>query len=251
MSNFKWLILGLVFFISSNLFAASTLPASLMYNNKPIDALCIYEATKNTELSKCGVNAVTGREIDGSNASMLAKGYTGFNYKQNNMGPTHGESYYRVLCKQGKSDIIYTIDSSGGSGDFTAIKLLTRNKNTITVKTLDAGDRCNGGINNVLVNNHVLMYRVNITPWDFLAMNNDNPLQLRAYDDLAACAACCAGTATYYRNYTLSADFVPPKPYQRCFDKVIGGYIAKHKTILSAKEFREFTEFFNQTCHLQ
>ena len=245
--------------------ALANLPTSLIYNGKPIDAWCFTD-TNSDSLKKCGINFEKDIKISGQDKQLEKKGYTGYEYHFKGSGPTHGYSYYRPIAHFGNKDVIFTLSSGGGSGQFTAIKTIDRHGDKLNIQTYDMGDRCNNGISDIKQDNEKITYLAHITPFDFLTLAEDNPHKLQAYDDLAACAACCAGTVRISRplndnflkatvvsvdfsNYSLEdGGYTGKKPYQACFNSLIATYKAKHKTVLTLAALKVFVQQFNQQC---
>lgn len=266
----KTKITGFACLLASSLLAASPLsknfPDLLIYHLKPIDPLCItgFE-TPQGDLATCDISAQHGLKISGYNNHLLSQGYTGFDYQENDSYPTRGYSYYKPYGMINDAAIVYSVSSGGGTGEFTSINLVRRHQDKITVKVINSGDRCNGGIRNVSRQNHHLTYSVSVTPFDFLTLAHDNPHHLKAYNDLLSCAACCAGKAVYARS---DDDFNKEKllylnfagyalsgwngsPAQVCLDKLIDDYIKQGITRFDEKQLLAFTQQYNRVCFNQ
>src|SRR5690606_23485956 len=111
---------------------------------------------------------------------------------------SQGYTYYKFFNAGNNQYWIYSINNGGGSGDFTNLYLVQRlDSHTLGIQTIAGGDRCNGGIQNVTKKNNHLTFIVNLTPYDLIALSNTKIQNLNAYDDLAACAVCCAAKAFY------------------------------------------------------
>lgn len=247
-------------------------PATLIFNKKPIDTLCIYEAVNmdyDVNLQNCGVTAEKGRRIVGYNMKLINEGFIGYNYLwtfDEQAESSQGYSYYKIFGKTNNSYVVYAINDGGGSGKFSSLNLINRQDDHIHVKNIRAGDRCNNGIFNVSLKNQTLTYSVNLTSFDFLDLSNDNPHNLKAYDDLDDCASCCKAAAVFERN--LDNDFLnekflyvdlkaypnddnddyPGENYQKCFDQLLQSYINMGKTKLDSNELKIFTSMFNSKC---
>jgi len=229
------------------------MPQALLYKGKPIDPLCFFEAGNtngNANLSQCGLHAEPGRHISKENTYLTDKGFFGydFSWEIDDKYPSGGYSYYKPFGTVGKAVIVETINNGGGTGDFTAINLVVRDNETISVDSVNGGDRCNNGIQEVKREKkdagERLVYGIKVTPFDFLTLVKDNAHDIQPYDDLNACAICCAGVAYFQRplddkfenetfmylnvsNYIKdiktsdSASQGEPVKYQACFDKVL------------------------------
>jgi N-acetyl-beta-hexosaminidase len=119
------------------------------------------------------------------------------------------------------------------------------------------GDRCNGGISTVSLKDKKLTYTINITPYDFITLSNTKIPKLQAYDDLAACAACCQGTATFESDFEnshlVSIDLGELSEqsqgmYQDCFNRLLKEYIANGQKSLNPDELNKFVEKFKSKC---
>ncbi len=253
---------------------APIIPEALMYDNKPINPLCLNQeetTDKITSLAKdCDLASIV---VTGQSQDLLNKGFYGFDYKvKDDLNTTSSYSYYKIIGNYNRFYTLFSISNTGGSGHFSSIYLVHRDNNKLQVKTLPfGGDRCNGGLSEVIQNKNMLSFSSNITPSDFLTLSNNNPQQLKAYDDLEACAACCIATAQYKTDlakdstqatlisiqFNHDADAIAQLKssantgYQACFNKLVLDYIAKNKTILTLKELNLFMDEFNSACTKQ
>jgi len=125
------------------------------------------------------------------------------------------------------------------------------------------GDRCNGGIEDVNQKDNQLTYSKNLTPYDFLEISKQNPHNLRAYDDLDACAMCCIATASFkldlnhptqpakLLSVSLSEDLSGEDDskedlsYSACFYKLAKQYVNRGKSTLTETELMTFVDTFN------
>ncbi len=255
------------FFLFSNLFAAkinAVVPADLMFDNKPIDPLCFFNLEgKTIDLKKCGLEKEK-YVIKRRNSQLMAKGYIGYNWQDPQFPDSaEGYSYYKFFNAGENRYWLYTINSGGGTGEFTAIHEVKRkNADTLEIETLADGDRCNGGLQDVAeINNH-LNFSQNLTAYELIALSKKLDPNVKAYDDLAACAVCCAAKAYYEvsSNAHLKLSYVDLKTIdeakeipdqgllQSCFNQLITSYITVGKTKLKQNMLDELTAKFNQTC---
>lgn len=246
--------------------ACASVPEDLMMHNQPIDALCFFNMEGNPttiDLNTCGYSKYK-YAIKGHNAMLIKKGFIGYDWRDPTLNSaTQGHSYYKIFNAGNHRYWIYTVNSGGGSGDFTAIQLIKkRNANTLETKAITGGDRCNGGLQNVSEKNNQLTFSVNLTAYDFIGLAKNHNPSVQAYDDLAACAVCCVAKAFY----SVSANTKPQLQYvvlnniknaqempnqgkqQACFNKLFAAYVTSGKTQFKQNKLNEFVNKFNQTC---
>ncbi|KTD40227.1 hypothetical protein Lpar_1544 [Legionella parisiensis] len=255
------------FFLFSCLFAAkinAAVPVDLMFHNKPIDPLCFFNIDgKTIDLKQCGQEKEK-YVIKGHNSQLIAQGYIGYNWQDPQFPDSaEGYSYYRFFNAGENLYWLYTINSGGGTGNFTSIHRVKRkNTDTLEVETLVDGDRCNGGLQDVAeINNH-LNFSQNLTAYDLIALSKNLDPKVKAYDDLAACAICCVAKA-YYKvnsNMQLKLSYVdlgateetqemPDQgALQSCFNHLIASYVTAGKTQLKQDMLDGLAAKFKQTC---
>lgn len=247
-------------------------PTELLLNGQPIDPLCIFEAesfNKAVDLNKCGIQAESDRKIIDSTPEMIKKGIVGYNYlwpiDKNNTTHANAYSYYSVIGNMKDTYIIYALNNTGGSGQFSGIYYVKRDGNNLRVQLLIGGDRCNGGITNVKYKNNKLLFTMNLTSYDLFDLANDDPHQVKAYNGLSACAVCCEGTANYEINPNESIDAAklinvdlgdeiinPSKAsqgdYEYCFDSIVADYQKRGMRNLTLDQVKELVQLFNTKC---
>ncbi|WP_133126842.1 hypothetical protein [Legionella nagasakiensis] len=278
MNAFFFRLLGQFFLLLPFIVHASEnqVPAMLMYQGKPLDSLCLFEAGESegmADLTQCGLHAEPGRSISGQNKLLTTKKFIGYDYhwKVDGAAEMQGYSYYKPFGTVADSAIVETLNNSGGTGQFSSISLVTRTGNKIKVTSLHSGDRCNGGIVNVIRKKSgaedYLQYSVNLTSYDLLSLAGDDSLPLKAYDDLEACAICCKAIAIFQRP--INADFSKEKllyvdlsaypqseentsnaKYQMCFNQFLQAYQRKNASRLDINALRQFVQQFNEQCVL-
>lgn len=189
-------------------------------------------------------------------------GYYGFMI---NEGPEvkQGYSYYKLHDAGDHQFWVDTMNGSGGTGNFTAVSFVKRiNNDTLSVNTLDGGDRCNGGIDEVKEKNHQLEYSAKLTSYDLVILGKHNQHNINAYDDLAACALCCAAVVHYGMDTNLKRTFLfveldnvkdvgelPDQgKYESCFNKIFVAYVSKGETRLNEAKLKEFVRKFEDAC---
>ncbi|MFI4937922.1 MAG: hypothetical protein ACHQJ6_05370 [Candidatus Berkiellales bacterium] len=252
-----------------------SIPTDLIYGGKPIDPLCFVGSDEYSNgiipLASCGISAKKDHKIKSKAEELIKKGFIGYDFEypldETGENKTVGSAYYKAFGKNDNLNIVMTIYNSGGTGEFTNLLLIKREGDNIQTQNILGGDRCNGGFFDMKrVSSTALTYQLSLTAFDFLTLANDNPHQLKAYDDLDSCAICCAASALYERK--IGPDFGNPKlvyidfdqyspeegsresapKYQACFDKLINSYKKKGLHRLNMEQLKEFTKTFNQTC---
>lgn len=244
---------------------SSHYPADLQYANKPVDPLCFFDLDNDkgiVHFNDCGI-AKTQYTITEKNKNLTQQGFYGFDWKDNTSNyPSAGSSYYKAWEAGNHHYWLFTDNNGGGSGDFTAINLYSRqNDTTAMLTTVASGDRCNGGISDVKEKNHKLEYGVNLTAYDLLTLAHHDS-HLKAYDNISACAACCIAKAYYTVDNQLKpqllyvdlghhqeSDALPDQgDTQGCFNKVFNAYVSGGKNKLEVSALQQFVEKFNRTC---
>ena len=243
------------------------LPEDLLYLSKPIDSLCFFQPETSSEtirLNQCGLAKEKGL-IKKENAALIKQGFIGFDWQTPNTAYTsQGYSYYKPLNAGQHQYWIYTVNNSGGNGEFTAVSFVKRTgAETLQFKNIMAGDRCNGGIQDVQTKNQQLVFSVNLTSYDLIRLGRSDAHALKAYDDLAACAVCCVAKAFYAVDtklqpklayVALNADLDKPAEmsqqghYQACFNQLIASYSVKHQTRLLPPQLKKLADEFTARC---
>ncbi|MCP0914216.1 MULTISPECIES: PI-PLC domain-containing protein [Legionella] len=276
MNTLKIGIICLSLSYACNLYAAEKWPEILLYKDKPVDSLCLFEGNEEAEgevsLAKCGLHAEAARKKTGENPDLIQQGYAGYDYTwEVEDADTQGYSYYKPFAMTGNAAVVLTRNNSGGTGQFSSLILVARNADRLKITAFAGGDRCNNGITDMKLEqdaqgNSYLVYGVNLTAFDFLDLANDNPHHLEAYADLDACAACCKASAIMQRS--LDENFAKEKllyvdlssyaanaeeassdiKYQACFDSLFNEYVKKNNSRLNPQALAQFTQRFNTQC---
>lgn len=264
------LTFSLLTLLSFKVYATPNMPSDLLYQGKPIDPLCLYEMENHTtaiDLKKCGIQAVAKRKVTGTDKELIKNGFIGFDYLWGDESDfqSNAYSYYKVLGQYKDAYLIYTLNNSGGTGQFSDLFWLKRTAYAIELKHITGGDRCNGGINQAKREGTNFTFNVNLTPADFFDLVKTEQNRLKPYDDLAACAACCVAKANFQINPTidpyqatlisveLDRDNVENNlnnnsHYQDCFDNLFNQYIKQGKEVMTPDALKVFVKTFNQQC---
>lgn len=161
--------------------------------------------------------------------------------------------FYKVagIAKSGEK-ILEVLWSGGGSGNFSDILYITKNKNQLLVtKQISGGDRCNGGISNVKLSNGKLSYQTNATPYALVTQGK----QEVAIDErikLADCAICCIGKFQINDNKLRSFEWngeIPSEPEQQslCLSNLLKHATEKQKKI-DAVMLRQLQKSWFEKC---
>ena len=214
-------------------------------------------------MNDCGA-AKEKYRVTGQEAELKKKGYIGFDWQDESMsGEMHGYSYYRYFSASNKSFWIYAINNTGGSGEFDNIYLAKRmDANTLRMEPVAGGDRCNGGIQDVSEKGNTLSYSVNLTAYDVTDLAKTKLKDVKAYDDLAACAVCCVATARYQidpgmkltlnhvelQKVAAASELPDQGKYQACFNNLMMDYVKKNQLKLEAAALDTFVQKFHDEC---
>ena len=238
-------------------------PTDMMFADKSIDSLCFADWEDSASLvylNNCGITKLN-YTLNGVNDALINKGFIGYDWTDAK-NQSNGYSYYKFFSAEDHFYWIYTINNSGGSGHFTAIDLVKRkNPEQFKIEEIVSGDRCNGGIQDVEEHNKHLSFSINLTPYDFLTLAHDNSHQLKALEDLSACATCCTARAYYevdinsdpklkYVNIGKRSTAKMPDQglYQGCFNRLLSAYISKGELQFDDTKLKAFVSEFNQAC---
>ena len=249
-------------------------PDDLIYQGKLINSFCIEDAMNQQTpipLRQCGKNTPgLQRQLNKANATLLKQGYVGSDYQWStklNQGPSvKGSCYYRVVGEHNHQSIIMTLRGTGGSGEFSGLYAVNRSNDTIQLNPIALGDRCNGGVTKAIIDHGTLDYNLNLTPYDLLSLSKANDAKtIKAYEDLAACAVCCQGQATYEIQAGDSTDnkkliqvdlgTTPIRPeqntqgkYQACFNQILADYQKTKGQYIKADKINGLMSQFIKTC---
>lgn len=266
-NQFLPLFIGLVFLSSAASATKQFVPADLQYQGKPVDSLCfgnLADSGNQIDLKSCGATHEK-YIVKGTQGLLGQKGYLGYDWQDPSVpsGGAQGFSYYQFFEAGNHQYWIYAINNGGGSGNFTDIFLVKRmDANTLQVKSVAGGDRCNGGVQDVTLKNGKLNFNVNLTAYDLIAMAEKKIPNVNAYDDLAACAICCAATANYavdtqgklqLHQVELDKNIKEEEmseqgKFQACFNKLYVSYVKKNETNLDQAKVNAFAAAFKAEC---
>lgn len=247
----------------------SDFPAALMYNGQPIDPLCFdsspgEDSSGTVDVTTCRPdNIIVTGEISPRQPDAKTR-VVGVEYSFRDSGHTMRGPFvqYEPLgaVRIGDRDgyAVAITASGGGTGVFSAVRVVRLDgKNLVTMKTLGGGDRCNGGLAEATVRDGSIYQSLHATPYDLVTVGNMSQPPFRAYDDLDACAACCAGVVTYRGEdlvgIRLTADAVPledspDKPLQNCFNAMARALQDEGKLEFSGDDLPGLQRRFSADC---
>ncbi len=248
---------------------AQDVAAGFFFKGKPVDPVCVQKllglgdsGADRVLLNDCP--APEGMSEPAKRFKADEDGFYGFEVTEEDSAVTP-YFMYRVAGKLKSGDyLVETIESGGGSGTFTNVSAITYDGKSIKVsKKYAGGDRCNGGITDVAVEDGDAVYRYFATPAEltqiFLGEGRYEP-----YEDLESSAASCVGEVEE-RNGTITAlvfdrdqwagsgddaalnsDYA----YQGCFNTYVSSYlkVPAHSEKLSYDEAVAFFKKFDETC---
>lgn len=182
------------------------------FNIHPLCLGNLIGAMDSSRPDEVEVKANTLTECEDATIEVEAREKGAFAY---NSSDTRLEGYtaYTFMgdLSDGRGSVFRYEYSGGGTGRFTSLWLLegepSGGENKLRISFLEgAGDRCNGSISNAeviggLTGDDLVVERL-ITPSDVISLGKNLPpalASLQPYDDLTACAICCAGSVTTRR----------------------------------------------------
>lgn len=180
---------------------------------------------------------------------------------------------YEILASNGSRFVVSTLASGGGSGLFSDLFLIDKDRNRLTAEKffMETGDRCNGGLAGAAIHGHQLQMSVNMTPEDVITLGG-----AKSFRGLEYAAQSCVATGDWeydldtgklhLASETLTLSFfggsaeaksglLSDQPgwteqyaYQHCFNVYYNGYISRDHKKLSPVEIKNFTRGFARTC---
>lgn len=222
-------VLVLSLLLSSTAMAAD-LPPDLMVDGKPLDAMC-FQRWRDEE--PVNVRDCADPEVIPDPQETSADGWMGYTFRLKDLpadAPMRGLAEWRLLGRTDAGFVIETRYNGGGTGQFSTVETVRRDGDQlVSVTTHAGGDRCNGGVDAAAVVGGQVATASNITPYDLVALALGEEPTVKAYDDLAACAICCVGTATVVGEDLAWVSLTPmesgfagtDQPVQACLDRLL------------------------------
>lgn len=218
--------------------AAVEVPEVLTIDGAPIDPYCFQKDAERFVPRDCLSDDMAEREPPDYDDAPPRPGWVERYYRYTDLEdfPSNiASAAYRYVGETPAGHVVETLMWGGGTGQFSMLVVFRREGDELViVETPLGGDRCNGGIADTSVSGGVLSASAAITPYDLLAIALDAEPPVQAYDDLAACAACCVGTVTLrggaVDHVRLGFDEEAAQPFsepgdetpQACLDALIG-----------------------------
>ena len=230
--------------------AQDTRPRPLLIDGKPINPLCLLPISDETgqstriSLNNCGSDIIV------RDYASRGPEWIGFSYTDKNepIAERTAEYNYRYVGQIGEKAILFSNYSGGGSGHFTSLVALKRRDATnFEFSEIAGGDRCNGAISNITIQDNRLYFDQVLTPWMLMQLGlvPENP----AFDGLASSATSCVATAHMRGSRMVSVtldggvDNDTDNP-RACFDKTIQQFVAKNDMELDIRKLRRLRSQF-------
>lgn len=234
--------------------------SAFMWKGKVISPECIDrmfplegDALKQVNLSECSAsqgNFEGSITIEGNNVSS--------DYKEG------GYLQYTVIDQVTEGTVVSLMINSGGTGRFSSVAVLEiKGDALVNKKVFSGGDRCNGGISDVVVKDDKIFISQNITPFDFIELAYKDNLKLEAYHDLESSAGSCFADVVSENEMPVKvvlnpdavsntennrdAEWVSKYTYQKCFNDFFLKQIQIKKD-MDMNEFKIFVDGFFRTC---
>lgn len=228
-------------------------PPDLMFDGKPLDPMCFqrWEDREAVNVRDCAEPDILPEPAEWTDL-----GWYGYTFRLKDLpaeAPMRGWASWRYLGATDQGHVVETLYNGGGTGHFSTVETVRRDGDQlVSVITHAGGDRCNGGVEAAAVAGGQVVTASNITPYDLvsLALGEDPPV--KAYDDLAACAICCVGTATVVGDdlawvtlTPMDSGFAgPDQPVQACLDRLL----QSQRNALTPAELTVFGKTFRTEC---
>jgi len=193
------------------------LPDDLLFQGRPLDPMCLtgFQEEPEVALPVCTDGADILRVDPAEPLRPDAEGWIGYGFKYADMSDMPGQAWagWRYLGRVDRGVVVETRFSGGGTGWFTAVRILRREGEAVRlVDTLAGGDRCNGGVAGAAVVGGNVLTASNLTPYDLVAwaLEEAGGPALPDMAPLDFCAICCVGTATYVDDAPAWVTLTPP-----------------------------------------
>jgi hypothetical protein len=252
-----------VFVCSTNAFATE-LPEALKYQGNPIDPLCFKDTMTSgpePDLKVCS-DPKLKESIEILPEKNRNNDSIGYMYKKVPFEDRYAYVYYRYIGSHEGREVILVNVSGGGTGQFSFVLGMKRKGDKlIEDKDYAGGDRCNGGINEVVIKNGKVIITENVTPSDLYELAEVQPPNgLKAYEVLDGTPHACLGqsqtedgrfvaympTKELYFSKTHIDSKTREESYNDCF---MGLYKdVPFQETWSPAQIKELMNRFNQTC---
>jgi hypothetical protein len=169
-------------------------------------------------------------------------------------------SAYNVLGQQGGEWVVSWEWSGGGTGVFSGVSLLHLERGALRlVRTVAAGDRCNGGVRDPRLEKGALRYTRAATPIDVLqSVPEGRALAQGGGENFESSALSCVATIAYVGADLTSIELEDPgedRPgwtdrfrHQGCYNAVQRAFVASGRAHLDPSGVADFARAFAQRC---
>lgn len=242
--------------------AASLQEPALAAKGDPVSPLCFTMANEGDTIDPQACDsALEATESDPSYPTSQGFYGTAYHFKDDPEALAAGYIEYRHLGETNGKEAIWVRDSSGGSGIFTTLYLLSRtDDDKLKVEQVVAtGDRCINGIENAFIDETgALQYETNLTQQGIYNLAAESAEKTSEDTELENCAVCCIGRAHYkdgiLQSITLSEENIATMqkggeaaPIRQCFNRLLLSHQTKALEIRPG-DLKAIVSEYHQTC---
>lgn len=251
---------------------ASSIPEELLYNGKPIEAMCIHdliENIKDIDLNKC----LFAHPYANKHRTVRDQNLIGYDYTYNDDEFSfleHRSLYYQYLGKIDNKIALYIRSRSGSSTNVTAmfsskelssIVLLERKGNLLIYSQNVISEEYYGhnfSIGSAFLKDNKVHYVTHIPPLTFLRLYDEYRINksqelCKDFDTLSNSANLYYGIAKFESSDLKYIELIPPDEYeqyeyyekpdvQECFDIIHKQYIDRGHTLLTVADLEKFMD---------
>lgn len=230
------------------------------YKGDPVDPRCFLygQETGTVALESCTGNTVRNADYPVTTDSPVNDPERGVGYDFAGEEGPRGYVYYKIIGKMDNQFVVLINSNMGGTGQFSSLRRVSLENGVLRTQAIIAGgDRCNGGIASASMNAANISYSRMLTPYDLIELSGGNrETRFDAYDDIAACAACCVAEANYTNadltgvTLTLEPSEIPGDQDQKnqCFYNAYSQAYKQMGVSLDTGKLAEFGRKFAQRC---
>lgn len=236
-------------------YVTSFFPPQMLYAGKPVDPTCVYAAIhrkgngvelKNScdDIKSLHVNA---DETPVTQSYLIITPDESLGYEYDLEDGRTGEFFYKYIGTTKEGVVLNVYYSSGGSGHFSDLGVYGRDKNTFRkIRTIQAGDRCSGGVLDASIEDDNLLYSYYVTlPELYQKYIPNSPYR----SDLGGGFIDCTATINMKDDKIQSVEFSDRASVPDCFKKEYEEATRANK-ILSNSKTQNLIEKLSKACPL-